>query len=97
MSNNESLQVVESSHLLDADWSEINKIQRAYKEGGKTAADKALEELAKSQPIRFFNVIEAFWPRMALEATRDALARAGLTEDDLVEMKRRFESPAREQ
>jgi hypothetical protein len=78
-------EVVDSSRLTDADWAQINKLQRAYKEGGKPALNKAMATLAKD-PLRFAAVIGSFFPEMIREAIKDAVANAGLTEDDLREM-----------
>jgi hypothetical protein len=89
-------EVIDSSGLTDADWAEINKLQQAYKEGGKRALNKAMAALAKD-PIRFASVIDAFFPEMIREAIKDAVAEAGLTEEDLREMVRRLESPAPDQ
>ncbi len=33
-------EVVDNSGLTDADWAEINKLQQAYKEGGKPALEQ---------------------------------------------------------
>jgi hypothetical protein len=89
-------EVIDSSGLTDADWAEINKLQQAYKEGGKRALNKAMAAVAKD-PIRFASVIGAFFPEMIREAIKDAVAEAGLTEEDLREMVRRLESPAPDQ
>jgi hypothetical protein len=89
-------EVVDSSGLTDADWAEINKLQQAYKEGGKRALNKAIAVLARD-PIRFVSVIAAFFPDMIREAIRDSVAEAGLTEEDLREMVRKHESPAPDQ
>jgi hypothetical protein len=84
-------EVVDSSGLTDADWAEINKLQQAYKEGGKAALNRAMAALAKD-PIRFTAVIGAFFPQMIREGIRDAVAEAGLTEEDLREMARNLDS-----
>jgi hypothetical protein len=42
-------------------------------------------------------VIGALFPDMVREAIRDEMAEAGMTEEDLREMVRRLESPARDQ
>ena len=51
----EPFEVVDSSNLTDADWAEINKLQRTYKDGGKKALNKAIAALA-TDPIRFVRV-----------------------------------------
>jgi hypothetical protein len=89
-------EVVDSSGLTDADWAEINRLQHAYKEGGKRALNEAMAVLAKD-PIRFAAVIGAFFPEMIREAMKDAVAEASLSEEDLREMVRKLESPAPDQ
>src|SRR6266404_8032172 len=37
MTDDDPFEVVDPSGLSDADWAEINKLQRVYKEGGKRA------------------------------------------------------------
>jgi aryl-alcohol dehydrogenase-like predicted oxidoreductase len=92
----EPFEVVDPSGLTDADWAEINKLQRVYKEGGKRALNKAMAVLAKD-PIRFAAVIGAFFPEMIREAIKDAVVEAGMTEEDLREIARKLESPAPDQ
>jgi hypothetical protein len=96
MKKDEPFEVVDTSGLTDADWSEINKLQQAYKEGGKRALGKAMAALV-NDPIRYVAVVGAFFPDMIREAMKDAIAEAGLTESDLNEMARNLESPARDQ
>jgi hypothetical protein len=55
-----------------------------------------MAELA-NDPIRFATVIGAFFPDMIREAMKDAVAEAGMTEEDIREMVRKLESPARDQ
>jgi hypothetical protein len=96
MADDEPFEVVDSAGLTDADWTEINKLQTAYRKGGKKALNAAMAELAKD-PIRFATVIGAFFPDMIREAMKDAVAEAGMTEEDIREMVRKLESPARDQ
>ena len=44
-------EAVDSSGLTDADWAEINKLKRAYKEGGKPALNKAMAILAETPAV----------------------------------------------
>jgi hypothetical protein len=96
MAEDEPFEVVDSEGLTDADWAEINKLQHAYREGGKKNLDKAMAKLAED-PIRFTSVIGAFFPEMIREAMKDAVAESGMTEEDIREMVRKLESPARDQ
>jgi len=52
MTDDDPFEVVDPSGLSDADWAEINKLQRVYKEGGKRALNRAMAALA-NDPIRF--------------------------------------------
>jgi hypothetical protein len=96
MADDEPFEVVDSIGLTDADWTEINRLQGAYRRGGKKALNAAMTELAKD-PIRFAAVIGAFFPDMIREAMKDAVAEAGMTEEDIRELVRKLESPARDQ
>ncbi|QIG91983.1 hypothetical protein [Bradyrhizobium sp. 6(2017)] len=93
----EGLEVVDSSHLTDADWAEINKLKHLAQTGGQKAISEAIKELSDRDPIRYVSVMAAFFPDMIRESIRDAMAEAGMDEDDLRELTRKLESPAREQ
>jgi len=84
MSDNEPFEVVDSSGLTDADWAEINRLQRVYKEGGKEALNEAMAALAKD-PIGFIRVVGAFFPDMIKKMIHDALDQEGISEEDLRE------------
>src|SRR6266403_955532 len=94
MTDDDPFEVVDPSGLSDADWAEINKLQQAYKEGGKRALNKAMAALVKD-PIRYVAVVGAFFPDMIREALKDAAAEVGITDEDIREFARRLESPAR--
>jgi hypothetical protein len=83
--------------LIDADWSEINKLRQAFEAGGEEALDRALDKLAHNDPVRHFVIISAMFPEMAREALKDQMAEAGITLDDLRELVRKLENPARDQ
>ena len=72
MAKRPPLEIADTSSLTDADWAEINKLQRAYQHGEK-AFSKALNELAETDPIRFAIVMSAFYPEMVREI-KDQLA-----------------------
>ena len=74
--------------------SKINNLRRAYEDGGKKALSKAMAELAKNDAVSFVTVAGAFFPEMIREALKDAMAAAGITEDDLREFVRKSESPS---
>lgn len=87
------LEVTDPSRLTDDDWAEINKLRKAYQEGGKQALCKAYSELGKS-PVRYVRVMSAFYPREVTESIRDAMAKRGLTVEDILEMIRIRADPA---
>jgi hypothetical protein len=92
----EPLEIENPSGLTDMDWAEINKLRRAYESGGQPALNEAMLELTKD-PVRYVTVMGAFFPDMTREAVKDSMAEVGLTEDDVREMVRKLESPARDQ
>jgi hypothetical protein len=59
--------------LTDGDWAEINKLKRAFDEGGSKALSNALEEL-KKDPVRTFRIMAAFYPEKLREAVKDVIA-----------------------
>ena len=93
---NGPLCIADPSSLTDVDWTEINRFKRAYEVGGRRAFNKALKKL-DDNPVLGIRVIGAFYPEMVREAIKDAMAQSGITREDLCEMKRKLESPAREQ
>jgi hypothetical protein len=97
MSDPFPLEVVDSSHLTDAGWSEINKLKQAFEAGGDRALKEALDKLAKDDPVFYFVVLSAFFPTEAAQKLKDEMAESGMTLDDLRELTRKLESPARDQ
>ena len=87
------LELVDTSHLKDADWAEINILRGAWETGGRRALSKALGQLADADPFRYMNVIAAYFPEMVREAIKDEMAEHGMTEEDLREMIRKLERP----
>jgi hypothetical protein len=69
------LEIQDTSGLADTDWIEINKLRKAYRNGGRKAFEIALDRLAKDPAI----VIGAFFPDMMREMIRDQMAEAGRT------------------
>jgi hypothetical protein len=86
----DDFEVQDTSGLTDADWAEINKLQKAYETGGRKAIDLAFKKLAKD-PIRFAVVVGALFPEMMREMIRDQMAEAGITEEDLRELIQKLE------
>ena len=94
---NESLGVQDTSVLTDADWAEINRLRKVLADQGPEALNKAFAELQRRDVILHARVAEAFFPNEFKEAFRDEMAAAGMDEDDLRELVRKLESPARDQ
>jgi hypothetical protein len=90
----DDLGVVDTSKLTDADWAELNKMKRAYDEGGERALSKALEELQKDVG-RAYRIMAAFFPERMREALKDFMAERGITEEDLRDLAPKLESLTR--
>jgi hypothetical protein len=69
----DDLGIADTSLLTDSDWAEINKLKRAFDEGGSKALSNALEEL-KKDPVRTFRIMAAFYPEKLREAVKDVIA-----------------------
>jgi hypothetical protein len=93
METPDELGIEDTSLLTDAEWAEINKLSRAYKSGGEKALKKACLDLAE-HPRQWVRVFGAFFPDKIREALKDAMARAGINEDDLIELDRKLQNPA---
>jgi hypothetical protein len=96
MMADEPFEVADSSGLTDADWAEINKLRKAYETGGRKALRKAFDELSKDS-IKYVRVVGALYPDEIRESIKDAMAEKGMTEEDIRELIRKLESPARDQ
>jgi hypothetical protein len=88
---------VDTSHLTDADWAEINKLRAAYEAGGQKALSRAMKHLSEANPIRYMHVVAAYFPDAVRQAIKDAMAEKGMTDEDLRKLIRKLESPARDQ
>ncbi|MCF2523899.1 hypothetical protein [Bradyrhizobium sp. G127] len=96
MAEEDPFKIEDPSGLEDADYAALNKLRRAYEEGGEKGLSLAFEALSKD-PLRYIRVVGAMFPDMTREAIKDELAAKGIDEEDLAEMKRKVESPARDQ
>ena len=83
------LDVVDPSGLRDADWADIDRLQRLYETGDRNALSKALAELGESDPVRSMRVLHALFPHTVREALKDALAEEGITEEELRDLIRK--------
>src|SRR5215472_9906906 len=86
MSEAEDLAIQDTTGLTDADWAEINKLRNAHKKGGAKAVGRAMQQLAKDDPVRYVRVIGAFYPDMIREEIKDSMAERGITEEDIREI-----------
>ena len=74
------------SGLRDLDWVEVNKLRRAYKEGGKKAVKKAWRDLLEKDVVRFTRVGCAYWPDGMPKVLEDALEAMGYTMRELIDL-----------
>ncbi|WP_212439975.1 hypothetical protein [Bradyrhizobium sp. AUGA SZCCT0431] len=93
----ETLGVEDASKLTDADWAEINLWKRTYENGGQAELSKIMAKLSTKDPVRYMAVMGAFFPDMVREAIKDSMAEIGMEEEDLRDLIRKLESPARDQ
>ena len=56
-------EVVDITDLTDADWTEINKLVRAFKVAGSKGFWDHMLKLGNQDPIRRFALREPFFPR----------------------------------
>jgi hypothetical protein len=84
--SNDELGITEALGLTDADWAEINKLQRIRETKGTKALMKALDGL---DPVRYFRIMAAFFPERIYNEMKDLMAEKGITEDDLKEIVRK--------
>jgi hypothetical protein len=91
----QKLKVVDTSGLSDADWAAINRVNRAFALGGIDGFWDELENLGDL--VLQIRVAFAFFPDVIHEAISDEMAEHGLAIEDLHELLRRAESPARDQ
>jgi hypothetical protein len=82
-------------HLTDADWAVVNNLRRAYAEGGTKSLSGAVNQLVNGDVKRCLRVMAAFLPKEVRQTLKDVMAEQGLTEEDLRELLRQAESPAR--
>lgn len=89
-------QIANPSALTDADWVEINRLRKAFDTGNQEAVQQAYRELGKD-PVRYIRVMSAIYPKEVQASIKDAMAKRGLTEQDILDAAQKRESPARDQ
>ena len=62
MTKEESIEVLDTSGLTDADWTEINKLRRAHEDGGQDGLSEAMSKLEKDDPVGYIRVAGAESP-----------------------------------
>lgn len=88
--------IADPAALTDAIWLEINKLRAAFETGGHEALQQAYRELGKD-PVRYIRVMSAIYPNEVQVSMKDAMAKRGLTEQDILDAVRMRESPVRDQ
>jgi hypothetical protein len=76
----------DSTWLKDLDWVEVNKLRRAYKDGGDKAVEKAWKDLLKKDAMQFARVACAYDPEHMPQRIKDAVEDAGYTFQELIEL-----------
>jgi hypothetical protein len=93
---NEPFQIADPSALTDADWVEINKLRLAFETGSQEALQRAYRELGRD-PVQYIRVMSAIYPNEVRASIKEAMAKRGLTKQDILNAVRRRENPARDQ
>jgi hypothetical protein len=76
----------DTSWLKDHDWIEVNKLRRAYKEGGAQALQKAWGELMDKDAVQFARVACAYAPDRMPQIIKDGVEDEGYTFQELIEL-----------
>ena len=76
---------IEPSWLRDLDWPEVNKLRRAYADGGDQALEKAWRGLLEKDALQCFRVTCAYKPE-SMEYIEDVLEAHGYTMQQLMEL-----------
>jgi hypothetical protein len=74
------------SWLTDLDWLEVNKLRRAYEDGGEKALDKALRDLFEKDMPQFVRISFAYGAEDLEGRIKDAIEDAGYTFQEFIEL-----------
>jgi hypothetical protein len=75
------------SWLHDLDWPEVNKLRKAYKDGGDSALEKAWRDLLEKDALQFARVACAYDPDRMPTRIRDTIEdTTGHTLQELIEL-----------
>ena len=72
--------------LLAIDWVRLNKLERAYKDGGDDALEGACRDLMNNDLQQFARIACAYLPDHMPQRTKDALENDGFTLQELIEL-----------
>lgn len=90
------LQIQDPSQLIQEDLTEAFRWQRAYQSGGVAKLSRLMDELAETDAVQHFRLLEAFWPETVRKTIHDQLAGAGLNEEAIQLLTRKLESRLRD-
>jgi hypothetical protein len=74
------------SWLTDLDWLEVNKLRRAYEDGGEKALNKALRDLFEKDMPQFVRISFAYGAEDLEGRIKDAIEDAGYTFQEFIEL-----------
>ena len=77
------------SWLRDLDWVELNKLQRAYKDGGEDALEAACRDLMNKDMHQFARIACAYMPDQMPQRIKEALEDDGYTIQEFIELAKR--------
>jgi hypothetical protein len=74
------------SWLRDLDWVELDRLQRAYKDGGEDALEAACRDLMNKDMHQFARIACAYMPDQMPQRIKEALEDDGYTLQELIEL-----------
>jgi len=74
------------SWLRDLDWVELDRLQRAYEDGGDDALERACRDLMNKDLLQFARIACAYMPDQMPQCIKDALEDDGYTFQELIEL-----------
>lgn len=75
-----SLEVVDASYLLDADWAEIDRWRTVLLNSGLDGLAATIDALSDRDAPQSARILMALFPKMIGEIMRDDLASRGITQ-----------------
>jgi len=74
------------SWLRDLDWVELDRLQRAYKDGGEDALEAACRDLMNKDMHQFARIACAYMPDQMPQRIKEALEDDGYSLQELIEL-----------